>query len=429
MHSIKRVQQARGIRLKRDAVTPFFRVFGQYVLRLSLLKMPSLLSIPSEILDNILEYVILTERPAPADIEEGRKGRTKIPQTATRRVRARAWSYGINNTHYEDGVYANASALFPTCQQLNKHTTDTIARLFPDGMRYKLDVMFVDEQKFWPTWLSVPAVAKAIQAVDVTFRIFGLYHENSDSAFRPSDRGPEQIVWCFYFLLEHFLDHGIKPPVITQKGEPVPSGSFISVKAINMNFISGTTNRAISEDTIEQKLAWWDRYPSFDTQEVEGKLRPQMHPRWLATFVADRLDMVLIMSYHTSAYGAIVHERVGNICICAENKTVSEIEPAKLLARMVYHPDITFTFGHLPRHCRLLTFWNWKYHAITQRKALALPVPKQSFWPTLDELTRLRAASEKKRQKDIASGCQFSMCGSFCRCCDQGLENMLKAET
>jgi len=109
--------------------------------------LPSLLSIPEELLDQIIEYVLLDESLPPLDLACAKQsGKCGIGQEHCSVCRIR---------HESITPMANVTSLLPVNQQLNKQTRSVVVRLFPDGVDYRLDVITVG-QELWPTWLSVP---------------------------------------------------------------------------------------------------------------------------------------------------------------------------------------------------------------------------------------------------------------------------------
>ena len=126
-----------------------------------------------------------------------------------------------------------------------------MTRLFPHGMKYKLDVMFVGEKQLWPTWLQVPGFSKQVDTVDVTVRIFGRSIRPGRSPFICGDGSPPQMVWVFYWLMEHFLNFGVANGGGVERdhhGRKIE----ISAKNINLDFISGKILLCIMPQTYKR---------------------------------------------------------------------------------------------------------------------------------------------------------------------------------
>jgi hypothetical protein len=306
-------------------------------------------------------------------------------------------------------------------------------------MKYKLDVMFVNEQQLWPTWLQVPRFSKQVDTVDVTVRIFGRNASRGTSAFICGDGSPPQIAWVFYWLLEHFLDFGVANAAGFEEGQPHRSEIEVSVKNIVLNFVSGESDvvPANTEDLeakwwARQRLRWFERFEEPQSQSDEALLSDgqplRMHPKWLAQFVGRDIASLPRMGYHNAAYGAIVHERIGCVKVYSEGELVNEVNPGAILAAMVEKPvqgsdwHSTGTFGNLGGDCRLLTFWNWKYQTVRQRQRLGLPLVGPILWPTLDELRGWRVARDDYRQRNNVAW----QCNERCLCSDRRLEEVLE---
>jgi hypothetical protein len=272
--------------------------------------MASLLLMPEELLDDIIELVLLDERRPPPDIETATPGRA-----ATQRNRNDgflSWEYGPSKVRLETHSIPPASnALLLVNKYFYRQTKQALSRLFPDGINYKLDAMFVNEAELWPTWLSVPALSKQVNTIDVTVRIFGRKLAGTRSAFVIGDGSPPQYVWLFYSLLERFLRYGATSPRTDSRPRD------IMVKSINLNFISGEPSLE-PEDSGDQYNKWWDEHDYFrrrppipDTSSDADLLAAgepaRMHPKWLADKLGGHLGGLPYMSYHTAAYGGILY--------------------------------------------------------------------------------------------------------------------------
>lgn len=111
------------------------------------IKMPQLLDLPVEILDTIIELILLGEQHPPTTVDEARQSRLPINPSP------RSGAYGSANVVYGNFTTAsNAAPLLRINRQLSAQTRQGIARLFPEGAKYKLDVMLVNETQLWPTW-------------------------------------------------------------------------------------------------------------------------------------------------------------------------------------------------------------------------------------------------------------------------------------
>ena len=381
--------------------------------------MPSLSSIPEELLDKIIEIVILTERIPPADVVAAEKDRTSGSSD-----NCRSWLYGPKHVRFKKTeTAANATALLLTNKLLHRQTASALRRLYANGLTYKLDCIFLNEQEILPTWTHVPAVSRRVGHIDVTFRIFGT--NKGRSAFRGGDGSPPQIVWTFYYLLEHFLEHG---PASSSK-------NCMAVDSIKLDFYAGEPDQPTYDDTSEGHRAWRDRTLGRHGAPPENTgTALLMRPKCLAEYVASELQHIVSTRYHTAEFATIIFERVGSFSVCSEGENILGhdeniwgLDVGQKLARASHHPDrghecySTSTFGNLPGVCRIPTFWNWKYRAVQLRKQRNLPIKEDAVvWPTLEEMQRWRAGAEKERE---TAG--YGLKCSRCMCRHRDLEKML----
>jgi hypothetical protein len=109
--------------------------------------MASLMTIPEELRDTIIELVLLDKRTPPPDIEMAK------PRRAIKRTRwngIASWDYGPSNVLFETTpIRTSSGALLLVNRAVHEQTKQALARLSPDGIKYKLDVMFVNEQQLW----------------------------------------------------------------------------------------------------------------------------------------------------------------------------------------------------------------------------------------------------------------------------------------
>lgn len=354
--------------------------------------MPSLLTIPHEIRDAILETVLLSSRPAPPDVATAAQHRLEpVPRD---RLQYAAWGYGSSHTRFERSDYvSNAYPLLLVNQQLSAETKSAVSRLTLAGLSYKLDVMFVQERELWPTWLCIPSLAQHVDYVDVTFRIFGPRTDGT-SAFAGGDGSPPQIYWCFYFLLEYFLTHGPIRPSLGATPKPNDNRQ-ISVKTVNLNFVAGDSH--LLPPTAEE--SYYKPRRHYQGRMPFGKEKQYIiRPEWLALTINHPFLKLLSMGYHTAAYGGIIHERVGSVRFNVDGELLQEIDIGARLASLSFAPDAghprytTQTFGHLSGEDRLRAFWRWKEKAVQKRKERGLSVPDSVVMPTPQELSRLQQA-------------------------------------
>jgi hypothetical protein len=167
------------------------------------------LTIPREIRDKILAEVLSSDvRPAPAGPSSSLNRQKRM------RWSERPWSFRATPYHIFCGAderLAEATpALFFVNRQLYAETQPCLT-LF--GLHQRLDVMFVRECGLWPTWMSLPGVARHVDSVYVQFRIFDPPSDVNPTWklpawYRPARVGLPMIVWNFNALLSGYLLHG-----------------------------------------------------------------------------------------------------------------------------------------------------------------------------------------------------------------------------
>lgn len=119
--------------------------------------MSSLLSLPREIRDQIIEYVVLCDNKPPRNPAHETEPRLNhTGQDALRPPKISSKTY-------------NASGLLGTNTQIRDETQDRLRQL---KLTYTLDVMVVDHE-LWPTWTCCPArTSGLIDRVEITLRFF-----------------------------------------------------------------------------------------------------------------------------------------------------------------------------------------------------------------------------------------------------------------
>ncbi|KAK7180986.1 hypothetical protein DPSP01_012343 [Paraphaeosphaeria sporulosa] len=128
--------------------------------------MPSLLSLPLEIRDNIIDYVITSQRDPPtARNDHSSRRDTRIQFEDTH------WKEIGNLIYFESSPTAFRPAfggLLLACQQLR---ADTLKRVSKADVPMILDVLAVNEETIWVTWLSLPLITgRMIEKLDIQYR-------------------------------------------------------------------------------------------------------------------------------------------------------------------------------------------------------------------------------------------------------------------
>lgn len=116
--------------------------------------------------------------------------------------------------------------------QLHIETLEVLS-LLPTKHCYALDLILLNEEHVCPTWLSVPEVTTKVDKLYAAVRTMTT-GENRDG-FEQGCGGPQQIVWCFYGILERFLRVG--PVGLKTKSAPETPDCF-GIKMLELDFIT-----------------------------------------------------------------------------------------------------------------------------------------------------------------------------------------------
>jgi hypothetical protein len=122
--------------------------------------MPTLLYIPRELRDAILDYAVLGGHPAPRTV-------AAIEAQDRRPLSGR---HSSNVFYTPNSATPRATPLLLTCRQLNDETKSLLKRT---GIKYELDVKFVYENYLVPTWVHVPILTHHVEHVHATFQTLG----------------------------------------------------------------------------------------------------------------------------------------------------------------------------------------------------------------------------------------------------------------
>lgn len=354
-----------------------------------------LLNLPLEIRELILEYALPAPRSPPLNPWTGAETRKPILD-----IEYEAWGFGPKHTLYEsdpDQQQDNNCSLLIACRttqslvsvnrQIREETKAILNRMMDGKLRYKLDVMVVNEMEIWPTWLSVPVFATHLDEVHVTLRIFG--HCISAEGLRKSARnGDAGFLWCFYALLERFLVHG---PVGMKRNhqDETTNQNQQKKKKHERKFYIKTLVLDIKSCAEEEypfpppEITWDDyrkyRRPrgrkfTYEPDLSEFALRPE----WLAQMLYPHIFWLLRLRYHTLYYGGILYEHIGKIRLLVEGKLKGEYDLAELLAPMKFDCGTSTS----SRETRREYFWRLKKRALEKRMKEGLTV----IWPPDPEL-------------------------------------------
>lgn len=248
-----------------------------------------------EIRDLIYLALLTSEDPTPTSPSE-----TLLDRKTTSEIDS---PYLESCTRYPQALLpASTSSLLLTCRQIHDETLTAIANFkSKSGLLYILDCMIEDEQRIYPTWLLIPAVASDIDRVDVNFRLFGTRKGHS-SAFISSDVGPSPLMWSLLSLLYRFLDCG--PDFMCQStiGRKVTIGTIV----LNVN-------------SPAEPAGGFIPVPNCFNAGVDGL----MHPEGVVSILHAELNILLDNS-SVARYADVVYEQVRRVVLALDGKTRAE---------------------------------------------------------------------------------------------------------
>ncbi|KAH8829086.1 hypothetical protein DL96DRAFT_1027807 [Flagelloscypha sp. PMI_526] len=339
------------------------------------------LTIPLDVRENVLSLVLFSPYnpyPIPPLAEDTRQQPIRRPFEEYSFFKGWYWHYAPCNLSYElpESFAAHNSSLILSLvnRQLKDEVTALIQRLEdkPDYHRYTLDILFVNEQNFWPTWICLPPRPirncgdhVIVSQVDVTFRIAG-GKKPGRSIFDGRTGVPPPIEFCVYHILERFLRAG---PFLETPDESKADIDY-NIAALKLDF---TAILAEGEEFYTDADEDWEDWQEENGRSLDRGRRkasestPEgppatkiMHPQWLASDVVIRgLESLSQMSYHTAEFGAMLYERIGNIHVTVEGRKERNFILNNVL-RELNPSDPGHTFGNIPREERLPYFNRWK---------------------------------------------------------------------
>ncbi|KAH7097517.1 hypothetical protein BKA62DRAFT_716245 [Auriculariales sp. MPI-PUGE-AT-0066] len=316
--------------------------------------MPGLLNLPSELLEDLVEWVILRETPAPMSVDEAAAERAEAPVFST--------LYDCKVITERRAIISNSTALLGTNHFISDITKQAIRRLRgrPQGLPYKLDVLLVGESEIWTTWLHVPSLEHRIDRVDVNTFL---------------RRGP---------ALDAMLNNRVKPD-----GE-------LSVGRINLN-ITTLNPKIMAPDELRddwRQVRREVRYRNWNLDISDADPGPPpdaatqllydlcMKPRWLAKILLKGYGIEGMLAMIEPHYGAILHERIGTMTVLIDGEFDVEYAIGEMFAQLVvpqrdvnaFYAGPSDHWSQYPREERPLRFAEWWNLAFQKRTRLGFPV-------------------------------------------------------
>ncbi|KZW01830.1 hypothetical protein EXIGLDRAFT_716474 [Exidia glandulosa HHB12029] len=272
----------------------------------------------------------------------------------------------------------NADGLLLTNRLIAHETRAIIERTKPT---YKLDLLFVDELQFWPTWTCLPVSAQFIDSVHVSISCLETQVPVL-RAFLWSFRGPPQSMWALYVLLEFYLEPGLTHNYNNEEGQ---TRRPIVVRNITLDFIdlhdAPAGANLVTTPDIRTFMATTTsalplQYPDYTTWHRRASSR---HPvagdvtiaaPWFARIVRDFLRL-LLQDVWSIRYAGVLHRRVGVIDIAVSGGRVDTCDITVALALLDLRGPPANYRSFTPR------FLNHMRAVLQARKHHGLPVPSE----------------------------------------------------
>ncbi|KAF5588308.1 hypothetical protein FPANT_6663 [Fusarium pseudoanthophilum] len=250
--------------------------------------------IPLELRQAIFELV-LTAPVVPSTPSESQHGRDQLLYSL--RDRQYEWPRGI----WQQAPTNKARSLLLVSKQFYIEIQDIFRRL-PN--HYHVDIMFVKNYGFWPTWDIVKRpTSRYIDKVTSTFRIFEPTDDLDDRfkdslSFQGGDGGPESAAWALYELLVSLIQHG--PGYIG-----LPNNQRFIINEIEVNVVAPTDGAAHTKFSCRDNDN--PRWLRFSGIEYGKELVPEER---LANYMVNFLNIAFKADRDVRPYSKELYEHI-----------------------------------------------------------------------------------------------------------------------
>jgi hypothetical protein len=296
--------------------------------------MPSLMTIPRELRDQICSHVILSqhlERPALNQTFDELIQHRSIPS----KPKLASWCTTVLY-HPEDAV-ANTSSLLRVNHQLRAETLENVKLI--KTCTYELDVIILDEILPLPTWLCVPFYTSNVEQINATFRISGCFDKTKNrrtgkdgesppgpyhrfgryKGFKGGDGAGPAFGWQIYSILERFLRVGPLGEISGENSEH--EDRLINVKTIDINI-----ETPLDVDPARFGYPRSGGYGIRDGDVSDSVLSPVI----LAGFVKSDMTALLRGRDHEwFMYGQVLFEHVDTVVVRLDGQELARLDVAE----------------------------------------------------------------------------------------------------
>ncbi|OGM41681.1 hypothetical protein ABOM_009960 [Aspergillus bombycis] len=339
--------------------------------------MPSLLDLPLELRELIIELVLKDQRMPPATP-------SKANRADFRDMGYRAWRRVIYYERRQSHCPNNASGLIRANHQLSEETLATLDRI--SSAPYILDLSVLNDVALYPTWLSVPRLTHRVSTLHVNVRLFGHILSRDAARSQVGDGGHLGFQWSFYALLERFIRYGPVDEKTSRKEAPMDVDRDVTVKTLVLDFQSAESELSFPPDEVDYRWWWRRQYRQDPRPGTEAGVNFELsdhktRPEWFAKYLSGHIYALLGMTYHTAEYGKILYERIGAIKVLVNGERNAEIDLADSLTRLDFSSGRDI-FGYVTTERELSAYREWKKETLARREQLGFRV----MWPQDPEL-------------------------------------------
>ncbi|KNG87790.1 hypothetical protein ANOM_004633 [Aspergillus nomiae NRRL 13137] len=313
--------------------------------------MPSLLDLPLELRELIIELVLKDQRIPPAAPSQSNRG-------SFRDMGYRAWRQIIYYERRQSHCPYNASGLIRTNHQLSEETLATLDRI--SSSPYVLDVSVLNDVGLYPTWLSVPRLTHRVSTLHVNVRLFGHILSRDSARSQVGDGGHLGFQWSFYALLERFIRYGPVDGKTSREEDPMYIHRDMTVKTLVLDFQSAESGLFFPPDEVDYRW-WWRRIIGWILF-----LEPRLESL-LSCLIIDPTRMVRKIPVR------ILYERIGTIKVLVNGEPNAEIDLAGPLARL-HFTDTRDVLGYAYTESELAAYREWKKETLARREQLGFRV-------------------------------------------------------
>jgi hypothetical protein len=333
--------------------------------------MAILTTIPRELRDQILSYVVYSYQNTPPALDQTFEELTE-GREVLRDVKLGSWCNTVLNDPQTVG--ANATNLLLTNHQIHAETLDLIKH--PSTRIYELDVIIADEIIPVLTWLRVPVLSTNLDKITANFRISGSYDRSKDNrrgtkdghvaaqkpyspysrykGFRGGCGAGPAMSWQIYSILERFIKAGpVGRTGPNKEYEYVPGKDWYAEGLLHRHVVVKTI--AINVETppdVDPALFATPRSGGYASNETSKE--SVLDPRYLADFIKrDIMGLLQGGNHEWFSYGKILYEHVDMVTISVDGEELEAFDVAQRLKSVGGFQERYLTAGALAEYKRL----------------------------------------------------------------------------